>query len=90
MKKILVGIIIILIIISSVLTYLYLEKSESYNQIYEILKNKRIDSNLVINDSYNFDYEIYEINPEKCVECEGYFDTSQCVEVCPVDCIIKA
>lgn len=59
MKKILVGIIIILIIISSVLTYLYLEKSESYNQIYEILKNKRIDSNLVINDSYNFDYEIY-------------------------------
>jgi ferredoxin len=33
---------------------------------------------------------IYEIEPEKCVECEGYFDTNQCVEVCPVDCIIKA
>jgi ferredoxin len=34
--------------------------------------------------------EIYEIDPNKCVECEGYFDSSQCVEVCPVDCIIKA
>jgi ferredoxin len=34
--------------------------------------------------------EIYEIDPDKCVECEGYFDTSQCIEVCPVDCIIKA
>ena len=33
---------------------------------------------------------IYEIDPDKCVECEGYFDTSQCIEVCPVDCIIKA
>jgi ferredoxin len=34
--------------------------------------------------------EIYVIDPDLCVECEGYFDTSQCVEVCPVDCIIKA
>jgi ferredoxin len=34
--------------------------------------------------------EIYVIDPNKCVECEGYFDTSQCVEVCPVDCIVKA
>jgi ferredoxin len=33
---------------------------------------------------------IYVIDPDKCVECEGYFDTSQCVEVCPVDCIIQA
>ena len=34
--------------------------------------------------------EIYEIDSDKCVECEGYFDTSQCIEVCPVDCIIPA
>jgi ferredoxin len=33
---------------------------------------------------------IYVIDPDLCVECEGYFDTSQCVEVCPVDCIIQA
>ncbi|MBM3145295.1 MAG: 4Fe-4S dicluster domain-containing protein [Chloroflexi bacterium] len=33
---------------------------------------------------------IFEIDPGKCVECKGYFDTNQCVEVCPVDCIILA
>jgi len=31
--------------------------------------------------------EIYEINPELCTECVGHFETSQCVEVCPVECI---
>ena len=31
--------------------------------------------------------DIYEINPALCTECVGHFDTSQCVEVCPVDCI---
>lgn len=31
--------------------------------------------------------EIYEIDPNKCTECVGHFDTPQCVEVCPVDCI---
>jgi ferredoxin len=34
--------------------------------------------------------EYFVIDPDVCVECEGYFDTSQCVEVCPVDCIVKA
>lgn len=32
---------------------------------------------------------IYEINPDKCTECEGHFDEPQCIVVCPVDCIIK-
>ena len=31
--------------------------------------------------------EIYEIDPNKCTECQGHFDTPQCREVCPVDCI---
>ena len=31
--------------------------------------------------------EIYEIDPNLCTECVGHFETSQCVEVCPVDCI---
>jgi ferredoxin len=31
--------------------------------------------------------EIYEINPNLCTECVGHFDTPQCVEVCPIDCI---
>jgi len=32
--------------------------------------------------------EPYVINPDLCTECVGFFDTPQCVEVCPVDCII--
>ena len=32
---------------------------------------------------------IYEINPDLCTECVGQFDTPQCQEVCPVECIIK-
>lgn len=32
---------------------------------------------------------IYEINPARCTECMGHFDTPQCIEVCPVDCIEK-
>jgi len=33
--------------------------------------------------------EIYEINPDLCTECVGHYDTPQCVEVCPVECIPK-
>jgi ferredoxin len=29
--------------------------------------------------------EIYIIDPEKCTECVGHYDTSQCASVCPVD-----
>ena len=31
---------------------------------------------------------IYEIAPQRCTECVGHFDTPQCVDVCPVECII--
>ena len=30
---------------------------------------------------------IYVIDPKLCTECVGHYDTPQCVEVCPVDCI---
>ena len=33
--------------------------------------------------------EIYQIDRNKCTECIGHYDTPQCVEVCPVDCIQK-
>ena len=33
--------------------------------------------------------DIYVINPAKCTECVGHFEESQCVEVCPADCIPK-
>jgi ferredoxin len=39
------------------------------------------------NDAIYQGIEIYEINPAKCTECVGHFDTPQCREVCPVDCI---
>ena len=32
--------------------------------------------------------EIYIIDPELCTECVGHYETTQCVEVCPVDCIV--
>ena len=32
---------------------------------------------------------LYIIDPMKCTECVGHFDTPQCVEVCPVECIPK-
>ena len=32
--------------------------------------------------------DIYDIDSARCTECVGHFDTPQCVEVCPVDCII--
>jgi len=28
---------------------------------------------------------IYVIDPAKCTECVGSFDTSRCADVCPVD-----
>ncbi|MFT5171872.1 MAG: ferredoxin [Gammaproteobacteria bacterium] len=31
--------------------------------------------------------EFYQIDPNLCTECVGHYESSQCVEVCPVDCI---
>jgi len=39
------------------------------------------------NDAISLGREIYEIDPAKCTECVGHFNTPQCREVCPVDCI---
>jgi ferredoxin len=34
---------------------------------------------------------VFAIDPKKCTECEGHFDSPQCVAVCPVDgCIVPA
>lgn len=40
------------------------------------------------NEAISLGEEIYVIDPERCTECVGHYATSQCVEVCPVDCII--
>ena len=41
------------------------------------------------NQAISMGEDIYEINPDLCTECVGHFETSQCVEVCPVECIPK-
>jgi len=32
--------------------------------------------------------EIYVIDPAKCTECVGWFESVKCAEVCPVDCCV--
>lgn len=32
--------------------------------------------------------DVYIIDSNKCTECVGAFDTSQCAEVCPVDACV--
>jgi ferredoxin len=40
------------------------------------------------NEAISQGEEIYEIDPNLCTQCVGHYDTPQCIEVCPVDCII--
>ena len=40
------------------------------------------------NDAISEGPEVYLIDANRCTECVGHFDTPQCVEVCPVDCIL--
>ncbi|MBV1914344.1 MAG: YfhL family 4Fe-4S dicluster ferredoxin [Pseudomonadales bacterium] len=39
------------------------------------------------NDAISMGDEIYVIDPDRCTQCVGHYDTPQCQEVCPVDCI---
>ncbi|ARJ65901.1 ferredoxin [Magnetospirillum sp. ME-1] len=32
--------------------------------------------------------EIFVVDPDRCTECVGHYDRPQCIEHCPVDCII--
>ena len=31
--------------------------------------------------------KIYEIDPDRCTECVGFYDHPTCLAVCPIDCI---
>jgi|TARA_B100001971_G_scaffold193845_1_gene199297 ferredoxin len=33
--------------------------------------------------------DLYIIDWAKCTECVGHHEDPQCIEVCPVDCILK-
>ncbi len=41
------------------------------------------------NDAIKEGEDLYVIDWNKCTECVGFFNDPQCVEVCPVDCIVK-
>ena len=34
--------------------------------------------------------KIFQIDPDLCTECEGFYAQPTCVEVCPIDVVIKA
>jgi len=40
------------------------------------------------NEAISEGEETYVINPEKCTECVGNFESPKCVEVCPVDAAV--
>ena len=42
------------------------------------------------NDAITEGDPLYIIDPDKCTECEGHFDTPQCAEVCPTEACVKA
>lgn len=39
------------------------------------------------NDAIAQGAQYYVIDPNRCTECVGHFDTPQCVQICPVSCI---
>jgi ferredoxin len=40
------------------------------------------------NQAITYGAKIYEIDPDLCTECVGFYETPTCLSVCPIDCII--
>lgn len=40
------------------------------------------------NGAISMGAKIYEINPDLCTECVGFYDQPTCISVCPLDVII--
>ena len=40
------------------------------------------------NQAINEGDEIFVIEPDRCTECVGFYDTQQCAEVCPVEACV--
>lgn len=41
------------------------------------------------NKAISFGGDIYIIDKDLCTECKGHYEQPACVELCPVDCILK-
>lgn len=39
------------------------------------------------NEAISRGEDLFLVDPGRCTECVGAFDSPRCVEVCPVDCI---
>lgn len=39
--------------------------------------------------SYSVAQKNYQINPDLCTECIGFYEAPTCDKVCPIDCIIS-
>lgn len=57
-------------------------------KITEVCVNCDVCEPVCPNQAISLGTEIYEIAPQRCTECVGHYETPQCVEVCPVECII--
>ncbi len=41
------------------------------------------------NQAIKMGKKTYEIDPARCTECKGFYDSPTCVNVCPIHCIKK-
>ena len=39
------------------------------------------------NEAISMGVKHYEVDPQLCTECVGYYDKPTCIAVCPLDCI---
>ncbi|MEB3767703.1 YfhL family 4Fe-4S dicluster ferredoxin [Acinetobacter sp. MD2] len=39
------------------------------------------------NDAITEGIKVYEIEPERCTECVGFYASPTCIAVCPIHCI---
>ncbi len=37
------------------------------------------------NEAISEEETIFVIDPDKCTECVGYFESAKCAEICPID-----
>lgn len=57
-------------------------------KITELCVNCDVCEPVCPNRAISLGAEFYEIAPQLCTECVGHYETPQCVEVCPVECIV--
>ena len=57
-------------------------------KITELCVNCDVCEPVCPNKAISMGPEIYEIAPSHCTECVGHYEVPQCIEVCPVECIL--